>query len=198
MLEITSSGCGKYNQPEFRLRFDPELALERDDRELDETLEGHVASGQKIMSGQYLRFGWMGLHFHELTKHLLAVQEPDLRGFPVQFVDSVTATLRHLRWQKDCAVSVGVPEPLSFPTMFQSAAICRRLAPNQPFLMERKPPTDDDSGWFIGCSDVSHEHGRADKLVRASLYEIVLRFHQAVAAFLALPAGTKVLNTLQG
>jgi len=180
------------------LRFDPALASEDDARALLGNLEDYVASGQCINSGGYLRFGWMGLHLHEIGRDLLAVAEPDMRGFPVEFVDSVTTTLRHLRWQKDCAARLGLVGPLSFPSMFQKAEVCSHLACGDGFFMERKTGTEKDSGWFIGCADARHEHEDCDRRNRLSLYELVLSFNEALATFLALPAGTKILNTAEG
>jgi hypothetical protein len=198
MAEMLSSNCRRFNHPELRLRFDPQRVLERDVRWLVARLEQHVAKGYLLADGLPQRFGWMFLNFCEAGQNLLAVQEPDMVSLPVKFVDSVTTTLQHFRWQSDTADSIGYAERMDFPAMFQTADVCSRLAKSEGFLMTRKAPSGFDSGWRIGCFDSAHDHSRSDQVRPVSLYEVVIRCHEQVAMFLALPPGIQVLATQQG
>ena len=198
MLEITSTGCGKYPNAEFRLRFDSQTTVERDARELIACLERHVSRGHSLKPGDHFLYGWVDLRFEQIQENILAVKEPDFISVPAQYIDSVTNTLCHLRWQRSCASALGIDQALTIPTMDQTAAICPGVRKAAHFVMERHNACLPSSGWTIGCVEPVHDHAHGSDMVRASLYEIVTRFHRAIAAFLALPAGTKVLNSQQG
>jgi len=197
MLEITSTGCGKFHHPEFRLRFDDHAAAERDARELVACLERHVATRRLIRSGDSFSYGWVDLHFEQVGEDLLAVQEPDFRTWPIQYTDSVTHSLCHLQWQKECAATLSI-DGQATPAMGQTAAICSRIGNNSAFFMERHSALPPSSGWTISCAEPVHDHIHDSNMLRVSLYEIVTRFHMPIAAFLGLPPGTKVLNSPRG
>jgi len=198
MLEIASTGCGKYHHAEFRLRFDGQAAVERDARELVACLERHVALGHSFHHGNHFFYGWVALRFQQVEENLLAVEEPDFLAVPAQYTDGVTNSLCHLRWQRGCASAVGIDCPSMMPTMDQTAAICSRLENTGNFFMERHNACAPSSGWMVGCAEAVHDHEHGADMVRGSLYEVVAGFNPAIAAFLALPPGTKVLNGPQG
>lgn len=198
MLEITSTGCGKYHHAEFRLRFDGPAAVERDARELVACLERHISRGHTLRPGDHFSYGWVHLRFEQIEENLITVKEPDFIHVPAEDIDSVTNTLRHLRWQKTCASAVGIDQALTIPAMDQTAAICPGVRNATHFVMERHSACLPSSGWTIGCAEPIHDHAHGSDMMRASLYEIVARFHAAIAAFVALPPGTKVLNGPQG
>jgi len=180
------------------LRFDPDLALERDARELFARLEQDFRSTAPLDSGSHFEHGWLTLRLHRHSENILSVQEPDLSGLPVRYVDSVTNALRHLAWQRACAATIGFKGVLAHPTMSDVAVLCPRLGRSRNFIMERGITTPNDSGWIIGCSDTAHDHKHGSDLSRATLYEIVTGFRPEIAAFLALPAGAKILNGPHG
>ncbi len=197
MLEITSAGCGNHHA-RFRLRFDPNLALERDARELVARLEQRCGSHSPLEPGSHFQHGWLTLRLHRDADNFLNVQEPDLSGLPVRYVDSVTNSLRHLAWQRACAASIGFKGNLVHPTMSDAAAVCPRLGRSRNFIMQRSDSTANDSGWVLGCADTAHDHKHTSDLTRLSLYEVVTRFRPEIAAFLALPSGAKILNCPHG
>src|SRR5262245_39235213 len=124
MLEITSAGCGNHHHARFRLRFDPNLALERDARELVARLEQSTGSSAGLKSGSHFQHGWLTLRLHLDKDSNLTVQEPNLCGLPIRYVDSVTNALRHLAWQRACAASIGFKAALVQPAMSDTAAVC--------------------------------------------------------------------------
>ena len=198
MLEIRSTGCGKYHHAEFRLRLDTGTAVERDARELVACIEREVAGGRAFKEGDLFQCGWLNLRFRKIAPDLMAAEEPDLTSIPTGYEDSVTNALGHLHWQRMCASAVGIQESLNAPVMTHMAAICPKLQREGSFFMERHTPTAEDSGWIIACDEPGHDHVHSAEMLRASLYEVVLRFRVVVAAFLALPPGSKVLKTPQG
>src|ERR1051326_1918793 len=198
MLEITSTGCGKFHHAELRLSFDDHLALERDARDLVARLERHVAAGTSFHHGSCFTYGWVGLRFHQIEQNVLAVQEPDFHSLPIKYTDSVTETLRHFRWQNACAAMLGLQQPSTLPAMTQTAALCPRLQNAETFFMERHGLSSSNSGWIIGCTEPVHDHVHSSEMLRGPLYEILTRLDTSIAAFLALPVGTKVLKRPHG
>jgi hypothetical protein len=198
MLEITSAGCGNHHHAQFRLRFDPNLALERDAGELVARLEQGFGSRPDLKSGSYFQHGWLTLRLNPESRNILTVQEPDFQGLPVRYADSVTNALRHLAWQRACATAIGFRGALVHPTMSDTAAVCPRIGRSRDFILERSSPAPNDSGWTIGCSDTGHDHKHGADLTRMTLYEAVTRFRPEIAAFFALPPGAKILNGPHG
>ena len=60
--------------------------------------------------------------------------------------------------------------------------------------MERQSNEGIDSGWFIGCEDLNHDHNNAENLSCISLYEAVLLYAPILLFFLALPPGSMVIE----
>src|SRR5256885_11097866 len=98
MLEITSTGCGKYHHAEFRLRLDTGTAVERDAREVVARLERRVAAGDVFKDGDVFPLGWTNLRFRHIAGDLMAIEEPDLTSIPLKYIDSITNSLRHVQW----------------------------------------------------------------------------------------------------
>jgi hypothetical protein len=119
----------------------------------------------------------------------LALWEPDMRQFPVAWVQSVSYTLAHVRRQKDVCESVLTAADLSFPSMRQSAIICTRLGQTERVVMERQAPAGSDSGWFCGCRSKGHDHRSVGELRKVSLYEAAVCYAPQIISYLALPAG---------
>jgi hypothetical protein len=196
MLEIMSAGCGNNHHAQFRLRFDPNLALERDARELVARLEQYSAS--KLECGSHFQHGWLTLRLDHSSGDSLIAHEPDFSGLPIRYVDSVTNCLRHVAWQRACAGAIGFKGALVYPGMLDTAAVCPRLERSSHFIMERGAGGNNDSGWMIGCADTAHDHKHGSGLDSLTLYEAVTRSRREIAAFLALPVGAKILNGPHG
>jgi hypothetical protein len=187
MIEVKTKNCHKRKHPEILIRVEPKTVLDSDIEWLVSTLEESVQSGTKYEHGEKLQIGWMITEFRSHDSGLLCLHEPDMKSLPLQFIPSVTTTLRHLRLHKDVVGSFEPALEVDFPMLSQSAIICTRLKGSEYCIMSRVEPDGDDSGWFVGCTDDEHDHDDPRELTRVSLYELVLKYHAPVLAFLALP-----------
>lgn len=192
--EYKTSRCHEVGHPELAFRVDAALILESDIDWLVCTLESMVASGSRFMSGQTIQIGWGCLKFGVLAEGSLRLLEPDYTSKPpIEFVDSVTQTLSHLRLQKDIVESYFGIEEIAFPSLMESCIVCTN-AEAADVVMDRMAAEPPDSGWFIGCTRESHDHNDLENLTKVSVYEAVQRFPAAIG-FLALPFGVFLKST---
>lgn len=191
-MRRTTTNCGKYGQQEISVAFEQQQALEGDVKWLLEWLESEVANGRRFLPSETIQIGWMLTKLETFEEGILKICEPDMKAFPIKFVDSVTNTLTHLRFQKMVAESIGVADELSFAPLMHSAITCNWFREHIGIFMDRFSPKDSDSGWFIGCDDPNHDHQDQKNLQRKSLYELALRHDQNIIPYLALPAGISV------
>jgi hypothetical protein len=190
MIELRTTTCRTHQHPEFRIAVEPRLVpLESDARWLIAWLEESVARGERFSDGQTCQIGWSITQIRQASDERLALWEPDMRQFPISWIDSVSHTLSQLRQQKDVCESVVSAGDSSFPSMLQSAIVCTRLGQTAGIVMERTASSDMDSGWFCGCSDENHDHNSVDELRRVSLYEAAVCYTFEVVPYLALPEG---------
>jgi hypothetical protein len=191
-MRIATTQCNKYGQPEFSLALEQNKILEADIQWLVRWLESEVAAGKRFKSGETIQIGWMLTKVESFEDGMLKVCEPDMVSFPIKFIDSVTTTLNHLRFQKMVAESVGVADQLLFSPLNHSAISCNWFKEHIGFFMERFEPKGSDSGWFIGCDDPNHDHQNSNNLERKSLYELITRCEKRIMQYLALPTGISV------
>ena len=190
---LQTTTCHSYGHPEFRITYDPGIVPVDDDvRWLAGWLEESVAQGKRFAARQTCQVGWVVTDVRLGEDGVLSLWEPDMRVLPVTWKQSVSTTIARLRLQKDVVESVLPPDDLSFPSMRQSAIICSRFGENNGLVMERRQPSETDSGWFCGCSGGDHDHNSVAELRRVSLYEAVIRCGSQIVPYLALPAGVLV------
>jgi hypothetical protein len=189
---LRTTTCARLGHPEFRIAYDPAIVVIADDAKwLLGWLEESVAQGTRYVAGQTCQIGWITTEVR-LDGDDLSIWEPDMRRLPIEWSESVSHTLAHLRIQKDVVESVLGPGDLSFPSMRESAIICDRLGQGEGIVMERVEPAGADSGWFFGCTEDGHDHNDAAELRRVSLYEAVARHAPHIIPYLALPPGILV------
>jgi hypothetical protein len=189
---LRTTKCCRHGHPEFRITIDPAVMVEADGAWFLAWLEETVAQGTRYSAGQTCQVGWMLTQILQTEDGDLSVWEPDMRHLPVEWSESVSHTLAHLRIQKDVVESVLAAEDVSFPSMRQSAIICTRLRQGEGVVMERAEPSGADSGWFCGCRGGSHDHNDVAELRRVSLYEAAVRHAPQIVPYLALPPGVLV------
>jgi hypothetical protein len=193
MKVLRTTTCGRSGHPEFRIAYDPSVIVVADDAEwFLRWLQESVNEGAKYKTGQTCQVGWMVTQVRQHESGDFTLWEPDMRSFPIEWVDGVTSTLAHLRVQKDVIESVLGADDLSFPSLLQSAIICTRLGQDGGVVMERADPDGNDSGWFCGCREDGHDHNQIAELRRVSLYEAVVRHAPQIVPYLALPPGVLV------
>jgi hypothetical protein len=189
----TTTACQANGHPEFEIEYDSEYALDIDADWLLSFVVEQVRHGTQYLPGQTIQIGWMTVRI-EKTGDKLVILEPEMGSLPIRFQKGVTNTLRHLRLQKSAAESVGLETSLDFPSVLQSGIACLKHEDSVDFVMDRALPQDGrDSGWFVGCTDRTHDHNDPANLRRASLYEIACAKPECIP-FLALPQGSFVLH----
>jgi hypothetical protein len=188
MKAIETSRCREFGQPEFRVCVEHSGVLQADIDFFMRTLEEWVQAGERFKNGETVQFGWSVLMVRANSDDTLSLLEPDFCHMPIQWVDSVTSTIRHLRLQKDVCESFFDAETANFPSLRYPCIVCTRVQEARDVVMERHEPDDLDSGWFLGCLREDHDHEDAQQLSRVSLYEAVLQ-NPAALPYVALPPG---------
>ena len=189
MSIVETTQCSGYDHPEFRFAVDTRQLIDVDVQFLRTTLEGWVAAGERFAAGETIQLGSGVLMIRANGDGTLSLLEPDFASMPIQWRDSVTTTLGHFRLQKDTLESFFDPGQLAFPSVRHSCVACTRLDATANLVMERSEWSAPSTGWFIGCSDESHDHNSPAELELVSIYEALLR-NSAALPYLAFPLGT--------
>jgi hypothetical protein len=192
-MRVTTKHCAKYGQREISVAYDENLVLESDVNWLLGWLESEAARGRRFLASETIQIGWMVTKLETFKGGMLEICEPDMKAFPVKFVNSVTNTLIHLRFQKMVVESIDCAQEFSIPSLRQTAITCNSLGEHAGVFMDRHVPKDNDSGWFVGCADSRHDHQDLKNLRVMSLYEIVVCHEPVIIRYVALPPGISVL-----
>lgn len=197
MIFACTKHCHEYDHPEIRISYDEHLGLQHEAEEFLAGLEREVSKGVVFKAGESIQIGWMMCDFFPLGDGTLELREPDFKSFPIQVVDSMTLTLKHLIRQRESLASIGLCWSQSdiHNSIYDSALVCDRLFSSEDFMMVRNTPKGNDSGWFIGCLQ-THDHNNAKNLRRESLYEIGRKFPPAIDLIM-LPPGTTLAYSKQ-
>ena len=189
----TTSDCKRYNHPEFQIRVSSSAVPAEDISLLLRFFEQRVAQGEKFRSGDSLQVGWMFTMLEAAPGGFLRVLEPDMKAVPVKFVDSIDATLMHLRNQQDVVRSLSPSVAPDFPSLRQSAVVLVNCKEASRILLTRSAAVDEtDSGWWL--SDLDDEAGSHDpaRFVKTSLYQLGIDRPDLVK-FFAVPAELQVV-----
>lgn len=195
MENVKSDYCHLRKHAEFVIYFDPTCVLKQDAEWLIDHLESQVLNGVVFKAEQTIQIGWMVLKIAKEDDQYLTLQEPDFREIPIKFNLSVNNALTHLRMQKDTFESLDIRSGLQFPSILQSAIACTKYDDSGGFFLSRTKENKNDSGWFMGCTDIGHNHNNALNLKRLSLYELACSREELIQ-FMALPEGVCVFSSL--
>lgn len=191
-MRVRTNGCKNFGHPEICVSYESGAVADVDVAWLLGWIEAQVAAGTVFRNGQTVQIGWMITRLHAEENGDLALHEPDMVSNPAVFVDSISATLSHLRLQKAVAESYGLVAAMMFPSPRQSVVVCNRFDGSSGFFMERTTPDVVGSGWFMGCYDASHSHSVQENIRCMSLYEAACRVNPKTIPFLALPDLSRV------
>ncbi|MYM21570.1 hypothetical protein GTP46_02775 [Duganella sp. FT135W] len=180
--------CAQFGQPEFQInvmsssipRADVDWALS--------TLEGMVASGEKFKAGETMQLGWMLTKLQAGDKGQLIVTEPDMKSFPIVFVDSVDSTLKHLRSQKDTVESVLAADALAFPSLIQAVVVHVNYDKSPRLMLERSAPNGRNSG--LKVIDLNDKTASPNNYTLISLYQLA-KERPDLVKFFAIPPGVQ-------
>lgn len=184
--------CSQYEHPEFQINISSDAIPSDDITWFLTVLESMVAGGEKFKAGETVQVGWMLLMLAEGDKGALKVTEPDMKSIPIKFVDSLDATIKHLRAQKDSVESVLPADELAFSSLTQSLVVHINYKKSKRILLDRAQAEGHDSGWWL--SDLADDKGSNDpkNFAKISLYQLGIDRPDLIK-FLAFPAGTQVV-----
>jgi hypothetical protein len=77
--------------------------------------ESYITSGARLNIGETMQIGWMLVRIEEGAAGALRLTEPDMKSFPIHFIDFVDRTLVHLRNQNDVVRSLSAAVDLHSP-----------------------------------------------------------------------------------
>ncbi|MEQ8351804.1 MAG: hypothetical protein RH862_09990 [Leptospiraceae bacterium] len=179
-----------YAHREFLLEY---TNAQRPDVELiADILRTSISTGTPLEPGDKVQIGCYLCRVIDRGDYL-GLEEPSFPSDPLEWVDSVDATAHYLRLQKAAAESCNLADDLSFPAITHTAFVCSAIDSAEGIFMDRVGPvSDQDSGWFIACSDQNHDHDSRDNLRQESLYVLSIK-KPVVIPFLGFPVGTTAM-----
>ncbi|MFM0418335.1 immunity protein Imm33 domain-containing protein [Paraburkholderia aromaticivorans] len=182
----STSGCKRFDHPECEIRVSSPAIPEVDIAWLLGFIESYIASGARLNIGETMQIGWMLVRIEEGRAGALRLTEPDMRSFPVHFIDSVDHTLLHLRNQNDVVRSLSLATDPLFPSLRQSAVVHVNYKHANSVSMKREVADGLSSGWVI--TDTQDLAGLRDpaRFLTTSLYQLGLDRPELIK-FFALP-----------
>ncbi|MGO4157475.1 immunity protein Imm33 domain-containing protein [Cupriavidus sp. YAF13] len=186
----STTQCHRFGHPEFEIRFSSRT-VSQDVDWLLRFLENNVSGGSIFQDGETLQIGWMITRIEKAGDGKLRLKEPDMKVVPVQFVDSVTETLLHLRTQKDVVESLVPLVAPDFPSLLQSVVVHANFKTARRVLLSRGLVQDTDSGWWL--SDLDDPEGAQDpaRFLKTSLYQLGVDRPDLIK-FFAVPSDLQV------
>ncbi len=190
---ITTERCGQHGHPEVTLVFRERRPVPVE-RLLVSFFERRVESGTRFFPGQTVQVGSALFRLCERADGTLGVEERDASGW----VESCDSSLMNVWLQKEIAASLGLRDEIVFPRGDQLVFVCDWAYEAERWLFARSQPRNaDDSGWFIGCMDISHAHHEPSAILADDIFHVSQRLPFA-AQFLALRPGCDVHVELDG
>lgn len=190
---MKTSQCSAFGHPEFNIECDAIWAESGTLNWFTDWLEASVKGGKVFQPGETVQLGWSILRIGSDEDGCLKFLEPDFVSLPVNFVTGVSQSLHHLFVQKSVADTAGLNNKLDIPSLRMSVIVCSKFSAKGPQFLSRTEQQDNDSGWFFGCVDPSHDHSSMAELSCVSLYQAALKYGFDPMAYLGLPSGTDVV-----
>ena len=173
--------------PDFEIVFHKKPSVEADVEALLKFIHDSVMRGTAYKPGQTFEIGWMLCNIESTPSGTLTLFEPDFQSFPINWINSSSHTMLHLRLQRSAVESINMLEQVDFPRLDTSGLMCNQFTCSDEFIFDRQSKSK-DSGWFFGCDNESHDHNDITVLSRQSLYALAL-LNPNVVHLLALPVG---------
>lgn len=158
-----------------------------------------AASGKRLQPGETIRYGWSTLRFAQMPpeSYLFVSELADpFSSANDQYVPGAARAITIIAEQDSAVQRNGMVAPSHHPHRTETAVVCSRVAPGRPIrvlVFDRlKAVAPDDSGWFIGCGDKSHNHDDATELYRIFLVRLA-ELDPRIVYYLALPEGSRIV-----
>ncbi len=192
-------GLASIEQSEIALDLPASIAEEAATHLLNFIADYLLASGRTISSGETMRYGWSTLRFDQSPPDPTLVISELADPFSTNIDHYVPGAARAITIiaeqdavvQRNAVVMAG-----HHPHRSETAVVCARVVPGVPvrvLVFDRFATQElDDSGWFIGCGDATHNHNDASELFRVHLVRVA-ELDPRIVYYLALPEGTRVV-----
>lgn len=191
MSRFTTTALARAGHPEMSFVFSDPPPMPNLEQLLLGYFESAVGAGVKFAAGQRIDFGGSLLRVFDRGDGTLGVRDVGSDGNDVQ-PESVHRALMRTWCRQEVAKSYDLLP--SFPSPHQCAIVCTELeASRHALLLKRlESNTDDDSGWYVGCTNPGHDHGQEGNLGVALLLQLGDRYPW-LDQFFALPVATDLI-----
>lgn len=187
--QYRTTQCHEHGQPEISFTVDA-IIPDEDCEWLLKSLHDMVAAGNKFADAQTLQMGWGLLKFVS-TDDGLCLHEPNMQSMPINFIEGVSSTLRHLRAQKDVLDSLAVQAELDFPNLVSAIIVHKDYQEIADINLLRETAQERLSGWWLfDMTNPEQQHENSD-FKPISIYELAIN-RPDLLQYLALPVGAVV------
>ncbi len=172
------------------------LVVQGLERWLIDYFESNVAHGVRFEAGQKVDLGGSLLRLFDRGDGTLGVRDVAADGKDAT-PESVHRSLMRAWLRQQVAASYGLLA--SVPATSSTAILCSRVdTSTHALLLKRMRPTPNtlDSGWFIGCTDSSHDHDATYNLQVIYLAAASERFPW-LDPFFSLPLRTDLIVEME-
>lgn len=188
---VRTEGCREHGHREVALRWSLEQVPSCDVTGIARYLVETVRQGTRYEPGQTLLIGGHLTRF-TLDGEDLTLEELDYTPPGTGWKPGIDQTMWEFATQRFTAESYGLLDVIEFARGDHLILMCKDARPG-PFLLNRtQPAAEGESGWFLGCGDLAHNHRGEGVLVKMRIHELIAR-RPALTPFLALPRETIVL-----
>lgn len=196
MIRFATSGLGKLGHPEISFLFSDPAPVPNLEQLLLGYFENAVASGVKFSANQRIDLAGSLLRVFDRGDGMLGVRDVGSDGNDIE-PESVHRALMRTWCRQEVARSYDLTP--AFPAPHQRVIICNQLEASKHALLLKhlEPTTDDDSGWYIGCTDTKHDHNWEENLGVVYLLQVADRYPW-LDQFFALPVGTDLIVEMDG
>jgi len=186
-----TSSCARFSHPEVSFVFAERVPVPGLEKMLLGYFEGQVSRGVQFRPGQNIDIGGSILRLFDRGDGALGVRDVGPDGQVAEPESAHRSVMRTWLRQEVCRSYGLAPE---FPGANVVALVCTATGTSRhALLLKRMAPTDPtDSGWFVGCTDESHDHDTAENLQAVRLSAIPTHFPW-LDQFFALPVGTDLV-----
>lgn len=195
-MRFQTNTCSRHSHPEISFVFAERVPVPGAERLLLDYFESSVAQGVVFKAGQKVGIGGSLLRLFDRGDRTLGVRDVGPDGQDAEPESAHRSVMR--TWlRQEVARSFGLEA--DFPATTATAILCTHTDQStHALLLKRMSPTPNspDSGWFIGCTDQTHDHDAKDALVVAHILAIAEKYPW-LDQFFALPLRTDLVVEME-
>jgi len=188
-MRIQTTHLEELDHAELEIHYDDTRVVKADADWLAGHLSDMVMQGDYFDPEQTIQIGWSLLKFREKNRQLVLCEYDFNDPNNIQWVESVTNTILHLRLQKDAYDSFELPVDIEFANVSDNIYVEKQFMELSNFALIRESANQQNSGWMMrDLRSVDKEFNEND-YNKIPLYELACRRKDTVA-WLAMPTGS--------